>query len=280
MMKILVTGGSGFIGKTFIRTYKNKFDIVAPTHDEVDLKDARSVNKVFAENKFDAVVHLAGLAPAGGAAPLEADNLIMFRNVQYLAVRYGVKKLIAVGEGVDFGSDEPVVDFTEDMFGKHVPRDGYGLGRYMMTELAAKDKITTVLRVFNVYGEGGGKDRPINKIINAGARGKKQIVIDRDRIVSAITVDDAARVIAEFVKRDLPRGDYNLVADDKMSYLEIAKTVKRLVRKDGGDIEIVVKNDMPAPEYSASNAKLLSVLPLRLTPLKNGIKNMYVDVKN
>ena len=277
-MKVLVTGGSGFIGKTFIKTYRKTLDIVAPSHEQMDLTDARSIERMFASDKFDAVLHLAGLPSSGKHMPLEADNLIMFKNIQYMAIAHGVKKLITVGEGVEFDTSRPVVDYTEDMFGKYIPTDGYGLGRYLINLLASKDKITTVLRIFNVYGENGGQ-RPINKIVAAGSRGKKQIVIDRDRVVSAISVDDAVKAIGAFIMRDYPIGDYNLVSGDKMSYVDMAKIVKRLVRKDGGDIEIVVKNPNPEPEYSASNAKLLSTAPMKLTSIQSGIKKLYEQLK-
>lgn len=277
-MKILVTGGSGFIGKTFIKNYRKKFDIVAPTHEQMDLTDARSVERLFSANKFDAVLHLAGLSEKARDSALEADNLIMFKNIQHLSIVHGVKKLIIVGEGVEFDRSRPIVDFSENMFGKSIPTDGYGLGRYLINVLASKDKITTVLRIFNVYGVGGGT-RPINKIVSAGSRGKKQIVIDRDKVVSAISVDDAARVIAEFLRGSYPKGDYNLVSGDKMSYVAIAKSIKRLVRKDGGDIDIVVKRDGTDNEYSASNSKLTSVVSVRLASMHNGIKKLYEDLK-
>ncbi len=277
-MKILVTGGSGYIGKAFIKTYRKTFDIVAPTQEQMDLTDARSIAKMFAAHKFDAVLHLAGLPSSGKHMPLEADNLIMFKNIQYMAIAHGVKKLITVGEGVEFDMSRPIVDYTEDMFGKNIPTDGYGLGRYLINLLASKDKITTVLRIFHVFGD-GGMQYPINKIVAAGSRGKKQIVIDRDKVVSAISVEDAVKAIAAFILRDYPKGDYNLVAGDKMSYLEIAKTIKRLVRKDGGDIEIVVKNPTPDLEYTASNAKLLSAVPMRINSMQSGIKKLYEQLK-
>ncbi|MDE7164511.1 MAG: NAD(P)-dependent oxidoreductase [Clostridiales bacterium] len=278
-MKILVTGGSGFIGKAFIKTYRKTLDIVAPTQDQMDLTDARSIEQMFRAHKFDAVLHLAGLPSNGKNMPLEADNLIMFKNIQYMAIAHGVKKLITVGEGVEFDMSRPIVDYTEDMFGKYIPTDGYGLGRYLINLLASKDKITTVLRIFHVFGEGGGMQYPINKIVAAGSRGKKQIVIDRDQTVSAIAIEDAVKAIAAFVMRDYPKGDYNLVANDKMSYLEIAKLVRRLVRSDGGDIEIVVKNPEPALEYSASNAKLLATAPMRISSVQSGIKKLYEQLK-
>lgn len=277
-MKILVIGGSGFIGKTFIKACKKQFDIVAPTHEQMDLTDARSIEKVFAANKFDAVLHLAGIGAQGTGSTIETDNLIMFKNIQYMSIAHGVKKLITVGEGVEFDRSRPIVDFDEEMFGKYVPADGYGLGRYLINLLASKDKITTVLRLFDVYGV-GGTSLPINKIVSQASRAKKQIVVERDRTVSAISADDAVRVIAEFIKRDLQKGDYNLVSGDKMSYLDMAKMLKKMVRADGGDTEITVKNQTPDCEYSASNAKLLSVLPFRLTSIQNGIKKLYEELK-
>ncbi len=278
-MKILITGGSGFIGKTFIKNYRKKFDIVAPTREQMDLTNVRAIEDLFQKHDFDAVVHLAGMDEQGNNAALEADNLIMFKNIQYMSIVHGVKKLITVGEGVEFDRSRPIVDFTEAMFGKSIPTDGYGLGRYLISLLASKDKITTVLRVFDVYGAGGGQSRPINAIVSAGSRGKKQIVIDRDKTVSAVSVDDAARVIYEFLRKDYPKGDYNLVAADKMSYVEIAKTVKRLVKKDGGNIDIVVKREGMANEYTANNEKLVSTAEMRITSTHSGIKKLYEELK-
>ncbi len=275
-MKILVTGGSGFIGKTFIKAYRKKFDIVAPSHEEMDLTDSRAVAAVFKAHKFDAVLHLAGLGEKGRET-IETDNLIMFKNIQYMSIVYGVKKLLIVGDAVELDRSRPIVDFSEDNFGDAVPKDGYGLGRYLISVLAAKDKITTSLRIFNVYGVGG--HGVINKIVAAGSRGKKQITIDRDKTVSAVSADDAVKVIAEFLRGDYPKGDYNLVSGDKASYTAIAKAVKRLVRKDGSDIDIVVKNDGADNEYSAVNDKLLSVMKIKFTPILSGIKNLYQDLK-
>ncbi|MCX4312614.1 MAG: NAD-dependent epimerase/dehydratase family protein [Clostridia bacterium] len=278
-MEILVTGGSGFIGKAFIKSYRKVFDIVAPSHEEMDLTDARSVDAFFKGHKFDAVLHLAGMGETGKSAVLEADNVIMFKNIQYVAIRNGVKKLITVGEGVDFDRSQQIVDYAETKFGEHVPTDGYGLGKYMITRLAAKDKISTVLRIFNVFGMGGGQSRPINKIVAAGSKGKAKIVIDRDRTVSGISIDDAVHVIGEFLRKNYPRGDYNLVAADKMSYVAIAKLVKRLVRKDGGDIEIVVKNPEPDLEYSAVNTKLVETTGIKIGTMQNGIRKLYQELK-
>lgn len=276
-MKILVTGGSGFIGKAFIRAYRKQFDIVAPTREQMDLGDVRAIEKTFKDNKFDAVVHLASAPEKAAGAALEADDLIMFKNIQYMSIVHGVKKLIILGSGAEFDRSRPVVNVTESEIGSSVPTDGYGLGRYLIRTLAEKDKITTELRIFDIFGYGGSG--VIDKIVSAGAKGKKQIVVPCDRVVSAIGVDDAVRVIAEFVKRDLPKGEYNLVAAEPVGYLAVAKSVKRMVRRDGGDIDIVLKRDTVDPEYTASGAKLSEVLPVRIGSVSNGVKKLYEEIK-
>lgn len=274
-MRILVTGGSGFIGKAFIKKYRNAFDITAPTHAQMDLSDARAIEAMFAKRKFDAVLHLAGASEKSGGA-IDAQNLIMFKNIQYMSIVHGVKKLIIVGEGAEFDCRHPIVDFTESMIGESIPTDGYGLSRYMINLLAAKDKITTSLRVFDIYGKGG--KGVIDKIVTAGARGKN-IVVERDRKVSGIYIDDVVKVIAGFLKGNIAKGDYNLVSGDKTTYLDIAKSVKRMAKRDGHSVEIKVKNAVPALEYTADNAKLLSVFPFKPTSFSAGVKKMYAEIK-
>ena len=55
MKKILVTGGSGFIGLNFIGAYKKKYDIVSPVPEETDLTRYDDVKKLFESARFDAV---------------------------------------------------------------------------------------------------------------------------------------------------------------------------------------------------------------------------------
>ncbi len=276
-MKILITGGSGFIGKAFIKQYRKTFDIVAPTHAQMDLTDARAIDALFAKHKFDAVLHLAGTSERGGRA-IEADNLIMFKNIQYMSIFHGVKKLIIVGEGAETDRRLPIVDFSEDMLGAAIPTDGYGVARYLISVLAAKDKITTNLRVFDIYGE-GGNNTAINKIVAAAAKGRKQIKVERDRTVSGIYVDDAIKIIAAFLRGNYPKGDYNLVSGEKISYLDIAKQVKRMAKRDGFDPVIKLGSTERDLEYTAVNNKLESVLPFKYTTFKSGVKKLYESMR-
>lgn len=55
-MNILLTGGSGLLGREIV---KLDADIIAPTSDEMDIRDLGAVRKVFEAYKPDIVLHLA-----------------------------------------------------------------------------------------------------------------------------------------------------------------------------------------------------------------------------
>lgn len=62
MKKLLVTGASGFLGSRIVNFYKEKYEVYAPTHKEMDITDEVSVNCVFNQYKPDIVIHCAAIS--------------------------------------------------------------------------------------------------------------------------------------------------------------------------------------------------------------------------
>ncbi len=75
-MKILVTGGNGFIGKNIKESYlAQKYNIVAPSRLELDCSDDKSVEAYFNKHSFDVVIHSA--AKAGHRNAVDISNLFL-----------------------------------------------------------------------------------------------------------------------------------------------------------------------------------------------------------
>lgn len=62
MKKILVTGGTGFLGRKVACFFRENYEVYAPTRQEMDITDARSVCKVMEEYRPHGVIHCGAMA--------------------------------------------------------------------------------------------------------------------------------------------------------------------------------------------------------------------------
>lgn len=109
---ILVTGSRGLIGGGVVEALgkMGMRNILAPSRQELDLKDARAVEGYFALHKPDYVFLLAGVA--GGiarnslhGAEMMHDNLAIQINTIRIAYEYRVRKLLFAGSACSYPRD-------------------------------------------------------------------------------------------------------------------------------------------------------------------------------
>lgn len=67
MKKLLITGCNGFLGQRLCAYYKEKYQVIAAGHQEVDICREEAVEKLFEETKPDAVFHCAAISDTGYA---------------------------------------------------------------------------------------------------------------------------------------------------------------------------------------------------------------------
>lgn len=182
-MKILVTGGAGYIGShTCVELLNAGYEVVildnfynsSPevldrikeltgkdfTFCECDIRDRKGLDKVFAENKIDAVIHFAGLKAVGESVvkPLEYyENNIGGTVTLCEAMRdAGCKKIVFSSSATVYGMNNPSpLKETMKIGGTTNP---YGTTKYMI-ELILQDLYTSdnewsiaLLRYFNPIG--------------------------------------------------------------------------------------------------------------------------------
>ena len=56
-MKILITGGNGFIAKNLFEQLNDKYSITSVNHQELDLFDSSNVSDYLKRGKFNIIVH-------------------------------------------------------------------------------------------------------------------------------------------------------------------------------------------------------------------------------
>ena len=106
MKKMLVTGGSGFLGSRVVKYFFGKYEIFAPTHQQMDITDRENVEKVMEAFKPDVVIHCAAMADVGQCQREPdlswAKNVDGSVNVAAAAGKVGAKCLLCSSDQVYF----------------------------------------------------------------------------------------------------------------------------------------------------------------------------------
>ena len=143
MKKILLTGGSGLVGRNIQEhSSADKWEMLTPSRKELDLTDLSSVSQWVKNHQPDIIIHAAGLV--GGIKANIQDpvkfldvNVSMGRNIIMVARDCNVTKLINLGSSCMYPKSihSPLTE-EKLMAGKLEPtNEGYALAKLFTTKL-------------------------------------------------------------------------------------------------------------------------------------------------
>lgn len=272
---ILLTGGSGFIGRNILESFLNqKYAILAPVHCELDLADTRAVDAFFRTRSFDAVIHAAGKPGHRNAQDrthLFYTNVRMFENLARHADKYG--KLINLGSGAvyDISADNRLV--SEEQIGQHIGTDEHSFCKYVVSRRIASLKNAVDLNIFGIFGK--YEDWEIRFISNAICKTlfNKPITLRQNRRFSYLYVDDLMPVLDYFITHEATHKTYNVTPDEETELFRAAQTVQKL---GGNHNEIRVAQPGYGLDYSGCNARLKAQIPgLTFTPFEQAVQKLF-----
>lgn len=111
-MKLLVTGGSGFLGRRTAAYFEGLgYQVLTPSHGQMDITDAANVREWFRENRPEAVIHTAAISDTGLCQQKpewsEAINVDGCIHLAKACAEFGAKLVICSSDQVYFGSTLP-----------------------------------------------------------------------------------------------------------------------------------------------------------------------------
>lgn len=271
-MNILLTGGSGFIGRNLREGLSGSYQIFVPSHRELDLLESNQLTTYVKQHQIDTIIHSAVYsALADGRDAGMVSDLRMFAQLVQVAPR--MKKIIYFGSGAEYGKQRDLVKVSESDWGSHIPEDAYGIAKYMMQSVTRREPQLLNLRPFGIYGP--YEDYRSKFISNAIVKHLLHlpIVIKQNVIFDYLDVADLGNIVDHFLTNDHKFADYNVTPTQATSLVEIAQMIN-LVGKRDAPIQVLTPG--LNYQYTGDNTRLLSEMPnFRFRPLEQSIKELY-----
>lgn len=274
MKKILLTGSGGFIGKN-LKEYlqKKDYELLAPSHAELDLMDEAAVSDYLCANRrIDIVIHSANInMQAAAGYDILNSSLRMFYNLEKNKEFFDRMYYLSSAAEYDRNKLEAMV--REDFFGTIIPMDSYGFTKYIMHKESEKDNNIFGLSLFGVYGKyEEWQRRFISNNIVRSLKGLPMTLSQNARF-DYLYVDDLCRIVEWFIEHEPKQKHYNVCTGQPIDLLSLAKMINEV---SGYGREIKIAKDGWQPEYSGDNSRLLAEIgDFQFTDKKASIEKMW-----
>ena len=255
-MKILITGGNGYIAKSITNTFWERYHILSPGKDELDLINRKSVDKFFKDKQFDVVIHTA---IRGGSRLNEddqtvlLDNIIMMTNLHSHQDKYS--KLINLGSGAEI----------------YAPETPYGASKKWCNELVNQNKNWYTIRIYGVFDENELDTRFIKSNIKRYIAGEP-IMIHQDKLMDFFYMKDLVSLIEFYILNNNLDKEIDCCYTNTMALSGIASIINNL-----SDWKVPINYDKLKSTQSYIGKTI--ELPIATIGLEQGIKNVFNKLK-
>ncbi|MDH3312841.1 MAG: GDP-mannose 4,6-dehydratase [Nitrosopumilus sp.] len=301
-MKILVTGGAGFIGGYLVDFFLNKhkviiYDNLSTSSQSVvdalikkgalfikgDILDQDTLSK--SSEGFDVMIHLAAKSDVTESVshPRIVKNINVNGTINVLnsCIKNKIKKIVFASSAAVYGDSSTAV--TEKSETK--PLSPYGTSKMLaenkIREMSKNNFDYTILRIFNVYGKRQNKQYAgviSNFIENISKNIPLLIYGDGSQTRDFVSINDVVNAFDAAVKTN-SSGTYNIASGKSISVKELAEIFRHT---SAGKIQMTYK---PAKkqdiQYSIADISLAQK-ELKFNPkvnLKEGLSDL-VSVSN
>ena len=259
-MKILITGGMGFIGKHLARYLIEKentitiFDNFSNSKREIDYYSKNKNIKIIegditkledilnATKNIDVVIHLAAKISVNESIKNPSEtfhiNIDGTKNVLKACEKNNVQKLIIASSAAIYGESTSKNKLNEKSTKN--PISPYGESKLMMENeimkllLNNQDLDCVILRFFNIYGIGQTSEYAgvISKFIENISKNKPiEIFGDGLQTRDFVAIDDVVESINNAITNG-SRGIFNIASGNSISINELAKLMISWSKKD------------------------------------------------
>lgn len=271
MKKVLLTGGTGFIGRNVSPFLKQVCELYTPARNELNLLDEQAVRHYLQVHKINIVIHAANPNPVKSVIDKQEtmfeDSMRGFVNLLHAQEYYD--RMYTLGSGAEYDKSRDMVLISEEEEGRSIPYDSYGLAKFVMNRLSEGSRKHCNLRIFACYGPTDHESKFITHAIHCCMK-QEPITIRQDCYFDYMHVSDLAKILAFFIYHDPIHKAYNVCTGTRYALSRIADIVRREMKAES---DIVLLKDGWNKEYTGSNRRLLAEMgDYRFMSLEEGIR--------
>lgn len=278
MKKILVTGGSGFVGRQVVRFLEERgFTVLAPSSAELNVLDAAAVTTYLKEHAPSYVLHCAWIATPGvyQESPENEQWVIASMHLFREAIEHGATRIVGVGSCFEYSDyskpcveDETSTDNATTFYGRSKDQC-----RRLLMDLAAEKGISAAWgRIFFLYGPGEPQKKLIASVITSLLSGNDVDCTHGMQVRDFSYVEDVGEGFAALVDSTVI-GPVNIASGEAITMKELILTAAWELQGENkvhfGAREAPVNEP---PMIAADISKLLSTGWTRRHSHEEGIK--------
>ncbi len=288
-MKILLTGGSGFLGWNFCKTLRFKHDITALylSHElflenckfyKVDIRNRQDVFNIVKQIQPEVIVHTAAIT---NVQLCDKD-----RDLAYSVNVEGTRNLIEASSEVKAKFIYISTDLVYSGDGSFFTEDAEPEPKsyYAQTKLEAEGIVKSydnyiILRLALMYGWGNVFTNSFSDWLHTELRAKRKVKVFVDQFRTPIYAVDAVMAIDELISKDVKNEIFNLGGSERISRYNFALKFADVF---GYSQDLIVPVPMDsvktylagAKDCSLNTSKIQTVLSFKLKNVDEGLNAM------
>lgn len=259
---ILLTGGSGQVGTGILRANRDRFEIVAPTSRELDLRDGARIEELIATRTWAAIINCAAYTAVDKAeSERDAAFAINAEAAGVIARAATARDIPLLHVSTDYvfdGSKQGAYDEADPV----APLGAYGAskeaGERLVRQAAGRHVILRTAWVVSPWGHNFVK----TMLRLGGERETLGVVADQiGSPTSAIDIAETLLTLAQHLLKDpqSPAGTYHFVNAGQATWHELATAIFRRVASQGRkvpQVNAIATSDYPTPAQRPANSRL------------------------
>ena len=276
METLFITGAGprGVTGRLIKEFFWGKYILLTPSSSELDLTNDEAVTSYFNNHQIDYVIHCATYRPTSTHDSHFVDeelesNLRIYYALAAQSSKY--KKMIYFGSGAEYDKSKPIVDVKEEQFGFSVPKNKYGLSKYIMN--------THAIHSFNIYnfrlfGTINKYERPEKNVIsNLCVKAIKGLPLKlrKNCKFSFVDMEDLLPLLEFTLTHELKSHDYNLTNGTKVLLSEIGEII---ASHTGRNIHMEFENTGLNNEYTGDNTRIRKECNIEFTSIQESVNKV------